>query len=109
VPAVAAVGDKLWLLEPNRIVLLDPQTGIEVANSPLDQPLLGPSALLTSPEAPVVLAIDQRRGVGTDRVDASTLWSRTWPATLNDIPIISRDLLVVATIDSAVTAYELPR
>lgn len=109
VPTVAAVGNKLWLLEPNRVVLLDPQSGIEVANSPLDQPMLGPSALLTSPDAPSVIAVDQRRGIGMDRLDASTLWSRTWPATLNDIPIIAQDLLIVAAIDSAVTAYELPR
>jgi outer membrane protein assembly factor BamB len=108
VAALATVGPRLWLLEPNRIVFLDPASGNELSARASNGTFLGPYVLTAAPDAHVVLAADQQHGAGLDRQRASTRWSLNWPAPLYDVPLVSQPLLVVATGDRAVTAYELP-
>ena len=108
-PALAAVGARLWVVELNRLVFLDPANGSELSASASNPQFFGPSVLTAAPEAPTVVAADQKHGAGLDRRRASTRWSLNWPATLFDVPLVSQRLLVVTTSDRAVTAYELPK
>jgi hypothetical protein len=108
-PALARIDNRLWILEPNRIVIADPANGTELSASPTRQPLLGPSALIPAPQADIVLAADQRHGAGVEPERAATQWSLNWPAPLFDVPVVSHDLLVITTSDRTVTSYQLSR
>lgn len=104
-PAPAMVGSRLWLWEAGRIVTLDPLTGQELASYSHDGPL-GDRLLIAPPQGGGVLAIDPRQGRALNPRDPAVFGSQDWPAPLVDVPLVSRDLLVVATGDQGVTAYD---
>jgi hypothetical protein len=106
---IAPTDGDLWILEADQIVRVDPVSGEErgVLASDVIAPDAGASPIQL-PDSGLLLTFGFEGARLVDTRDATTRWSLDWRFTAVDLPLVTSDLLIVATGNRAVTAYELP-
>lgn len=108
-PRPATVGDQLWVLEADRIVVVDPHTGQELATVSKDMSEGDAGLPLIPTQSGGLVVLFSRTGArAVDVTQHTTRWSTTWPRAAVDVPLVDNDLLTVATGDRGVTTFDLP-
>jgi outer membrane protein assembly factor BamB len=104
------VGDQLWVLEADRIVVVDAHTGQELSSITKDMNE-GDAGLPLIPtqRGDLVLLFSRTGARAVDVTQHTTRWSTNWPRAAVDVPLATDDLLTVATGDRGITTFDLPQ